>query len=126
MGCGLELRSAVGFRSAVHGCLECYVVAPWHFLYFLPEPQGQSSLRPTFSPVCRGPEPLVSAEAELTERACSSSRCFFFWNSRSSASMVVEGARLGGVGAFWRAAGALVCSGGPDGGSAFCGAAAAS
>ena len=22
--------------------------APWHFLYFLPEPQGQGSLRPTF------------------------------------------------------------------------------
>ena len=21
--------------------------APWHFLYFLPEPQGQGSLRPT-------------------------------------------------------------------------------
>jgi hypothetical protein len=28
-------------------------VAPWHFLYFLPEPQGQGSLRPTFSPVRR-------------------------------------------------------------------------
>jgi hypothetical protein len=22
---------------------------PWHFLYFLPEPQGQGSLRPTFA-----------------------------------------------------------------------------
>ena len=21
--------------------------APWHFLYFLPDPQGQSALRPT-------------------------------------------------------------------------------
>src|SRR3990170_1151931 len=25
----------------------CYA-APWHFLYFLPLPQGQGSLRPTF------------------------------------------------------------------------------
>ena len=24
--------------------------APWHFLYFLPLPQGQRSLRPTFAP----------------------------------------------------------------------------
>ena len=23
--------------------------APWHFLYFLPDPQGQGSLRPTFA-----------------------------------------------------------------------------
>lgn len=23
--------------------------APWHFLYFLPDPQGQGSLRPTLS-----------------------------------------------------------------------------
>jgi len=49
-------------------------VAPWHFLYFLPEPHGQGSLRPTFSPVTR------CAGAELspdpTARACSSSRFF--------------------------------------------------
>ena len=25
-------------------------VAPWHFLYFLPLPHGQGSLRPTFLP----------------------------------------------------------------------------
>jgi hypothetical protein len=29
--------------------LGCRFYAPWHFLYFLPEPQGQGSLRPTFS-----------------------------------------------------------------------------
>jgi pilus assembly protein CpaE len=29
------------------------VSAPWHFLYFFPLPQGQGSLRPTFSPVRR-------------------------------------------------------------------------
>jgi hypothetical protein len=36
---------------------------PWHFLYFLPEPQGQGSLRPTLAPertglggsACAGP-----------------------------------------------------------------------
>ena len=43
------------------------------------------------------------------ERACSSSRCFFFWNSRSRASMVVEGARLE---TGWRAAGVVGCCGG--------------
>src|SRR3989338_2870135 len=26
------------------------VYCPWHFLYFLPLPQGQGSLRPTFGP----------------------------------------------------------------------------
>src|SRR5262249_60512069 len=25
-----------------------HTFAPWHFLYFFPEPQGQGSLRPTF------------------------------------------------------------------------------
>jgi hypothetical protein len=30
-----------------------YASAPWHFLNFLPEPHGQGSLRPTFSPVRR-------------------------------------------------------------------------
>jgi len=24
-----------------------YLPAPWHFLYFFPEPQGQGSFRPT-------------------------------------------------------------------------------
>src|SRR5579864_6252060 len=28
-----------------------YALAPWHFLYFLPEPQGQRSLRPIFAPL---------------------------------------------------------------------------
>src|SRR3984893_7585222 len=97
----------------------CYAAAPWHFLYFFPEPHGQGSLRPTFSPARRGAAPLVSAEAELTERACSSSRCFFLWNSRSRASMVVDGARLfTGAGMGWRAAGALVCAGGDPAGRA--------
>ena len=31
----------------------CYFSAPWHFLYFFPDPQGHGSLRPTFSPVRR-------------------------------------------------------------------------
>ena len=28
--------------------LFCYIPLPWQFLYFLPDPQGQGSLRPTF------------------------------------------------------------------------------
>lgn len=32
--------------------------APWHFLYFLPLPQGQGSLRPVFGPL-RGRAPSV-------------------------------------------------------------------
>jgi hypothetical protein len=28
-----------------------YLFLPWHFLYFLPLPQGQGSLRPTFGAV---------------------------------------------------------------------------
>src|SRR4051794_15656162 len=40
-----------------------HAAAPWHFLYFLPEPHGQGSLRPTFASRCLtvcdcdGPEP---------------------------------------------------------------------
>src|SRR5580704_1129336 len=32
----------------------CPTQAPWHFLYFLPEPQGHGSLRPTFAPARTG------------------------------------------------------------------------
>src|SRR5438128_11227886 len=31
-----------------------HALAPWHFLYFFPEPQGQGSLRPTFAPARTG------------------------------------------------------------------------
>ena len=31
-----------------------YTFAPWHFLYFLPDPQGQGLLRPTFAPARTG------------------------------------------------------------------------
>src|SRR5262249_46505406 len=31
-----------------------HALMPWHFLYFLPEPHGQGSLRPTFAPVRTG------------------------------------------------------------------------
>src|SRR5579863_1209435 len=31
-----------------------YALRPWHFLYFLPEPQGQGSLRPTLAPARTG------------------------------------------------------------------------
>jgi hypothetical protein len=54
--------------------VDTYELAPQHFLYFLPLPQGHGSLRPTFSPerttcvTCMSPEPAM--------RACSSSRFF--------------------------------------------------
>src|SRR5229473_1027760 len=32
----------------------CPTQAPWHFLYFFPDPQGQGSLRPTFAPARTG------------------------------------------------------------------------
>jgi len=28
---------------------EFYAAAPWHFLYFLPDPHGQGSFRPTLA-----------------------------------------------------------------------------
>jgi hypothetical protein len=68
-----------------------YFPTPWHFLYFFPDPQGQGSLRPTFSPVRRCVGWLASPPERL---AASSSRCFFRWNSFSSASIVVEGCRV--------------------------------
>ena len=35
--------------AALVSCGAAYAAAPWHFLYFLPLPHGQSSLRPTLS-----------------------------------------------------------------------------
>src|SRR5580693_9465433 len=70
-----------------------YASTPWHFLYFFPLPHGQGSLRPTFSPVLRCAGLLASPPPERL--AASSSRCFLRWNSFSSASIVVEGCRVG-------------------------------
>src|SRR5260370_398338 len=46
------------FADAFHKCGTdnnvCPTHAPWHFLYFFPEPQGQGSLRPTFAPARTG------------------------------------------------------------------------
>ena len=39
----VEVRVRRGWRALVR-------YAPWHFLYFLPLPQGQGSLRPVLSP----------------------------------------------------------------------------
>src|SRR6185436_3831158 len=45
--------------------------APWHFLYFLPEPQGQGSLRPTLASLWTvgcgrdGPSTLGGAESSI-------------------------------------------------------------
>ena len=72
------------------------ILAPWHFLYFLPEPQKQGSLRPISVPVVRCVD--VEEGEPPAWRAASRSRCLLRWNSRSNASMVVEGARVGMVG----------------------------
>src|SRR5271170_3588786 len=74
---------------AVNSTPTAYPSNPWHFLYFLPDPHGHGSLRPTLSPVRRWATsfpPLLPAM-----RACSSSRFFLRWNSASIWSMVVDG-----------------------------------
>src|SRR5271165_4149716 len=73
-----ELRSkeypaalATGYKP-----LRAYVYAPQHFLYFLPLPQGQGSLRPTLSPrtTCWtgpcAPAPIPAACAAETPLPC--------------------------------------------------------
>src|SRR5258707_13434566 len=70
-----------------------YASVPWHFLYFLPEPHGQGSLRPTFSPVRRWLGWLAAEPPAML--AAANSRCFLRANSFSSASMVVECWRVG-------------------------------
>ena len=44
-----QTRNKIHFKLAFGARIGSY--APWHFLYFLPLPQGQGSLRPTFSSV---------------------------------------------------------------------------
>src|SRR5205814_402012 len=68
--------------------------APQHFLYFLPEPQWQGSLRPTFDPLrttcctgARSPAPAM--------RACSSSRRLRRWKASSTSSIEVATDRGG-------------------------------
>src|SRR5215468_9918443 len=77
------------FRTRIDQAL-----APQHFLYFLPEPQGQGSLRPTLAPLrttcctgARSPAPAM--------RACSSSRRLRRWNASSTSSIEVATARGG-------------------------------
>src|SRR5438094_8124802 len=38
----------ISLRSEKQAHTLRYTAAPWHFLYFFPEPHGQGSLRPTF------------------------------------------------------------------------------
>src|SRR5579871_770806 len=45
LGCWAWWHGSVVLSNSNH-----HALAPWHFLYFLPLPQGQGSLRPTFSP----------------------------------------------------------------------------
>src|SRR5215471_5079879 len=71
-----------------------YPPAPQHFLYFLPLPQGQGSLRPILSPArttcctgARSPEPAM--------RACSNSRFLRRWKASSNSSTDVDTPRGG-------------------------------
>src|SRR6516162_1217824 len=73
------------------------VPAPWHFLYFLPDPQGQGSFLPTLSPprtTCCG----VVFPFDPAMRACSSSFFLRRWNCASKSSMEVEARLRGGAG----------------------------
>src|SRR5215471_16397931 len=73
------------------------VPAPWHFLYFLPDPQGQGSLRPTLADprtTCCG----VVLPFDPAMRACSSSRFLRRWNCASRSSIEVDARLRGGVG----------------------------
>src|SRR5437899_12830839 len=69
-----------------------YAVTPQHFLYFLPEPHGQGSLRPIFAAprtTCWGLLPLVAP----ARRACSSSRFLRRSNCASRSSTEVAARR---------------------------------
>src|SRR5438105_2078169 len=50
--CILETHCPFAFKCC-HDLLQPFKIhhaaAPWHFLYFLPDPQGHGSLRPTFA-----------------------------------------------------------------------------
>ena len=62
-------------------------------MYFFPDPQGQGSFRPTFCPAARCVGSLPADPP--ANRAASISLCFFRSNYFSSASIVVDGARVG-------------------------------
>src|SRR5271167_4446870 len=74
-------------RHAASRWRKHYEFAPQHFLYFLPLPQGQGSLRPIFSPerttccTCMSPAPAI--------RACSNSFFFLRWKASSISSTEV-------------------------------------
>lgn len=78
------------------GCFSYAVVpAPWHFLYFLPEPQGHGSFLPTLAcprTTCCG----ALAPFDPAIRACSSSFFLRRWNCASRSSIDVEALFRGG------------------------------
>src|SRR5207249_4821782 len=54
--CSINLQSIFdrGFGKEKTDRNVCPTHAPWHFLYFFPDPQGQGSFRPTFAPTLTG------------------------------------------------------------------------
>ncbi len=62
-------RKSCKIWVALSAHLAGYFSAPWHFLYFFPEPQGQGSLRPTFSPVRAARAALASPAPALLAAA---------------------------------------------------------
>src|ERR1051326_9330529 len=114
---GFKLR-----RSHCSSSLECYAVvpAPWHFLYFLPDPHGQGSFLPTLAAprtTCCG----AVLPFDPAMRACSSSRFLRRWNCASRSSMEVEARLRGGGGAgCWSPSPCAAAAGWVEGASTIC------
>src|ERR1019366_2262111 len=86
-GCGKYLIFSTSGPKTGRTATRAY--APWHFLYFLPLPQGQGSLRPVFWPVTTGVPPRESSPP--TNCNCSISRSFLRWMLRVKSDAVHHG-----------------------------------
>src|ERR1019366_7170893 len=83
-GCGKYLIFSTSGPKTGRTATQAY--APWHFLYFLPLPQGLGSLRPVFWPVTTGLAPRESSPPANCN--CSISRSFLRWMLRVKSSIV--------------------------------------
>src|SRR6186713_240062 len=81
---------------------DCYRFAPWHFLNFLPEPQGHGSFRPTFD---QSPGPVDGvAAAGLSDRVrpapTTTGSCratTFFFGGSAGPTSITSASAVGGV-----------------------------